>query len=308
MKLTLIEKNGSRDGSRSFFDILEHKGRDRMTQKVAIITGSNSGFGLLTAVELAKSGFRVIATMRDTAKKEELLKRASSLQVEDRIFIQKLDVTSASSLESFKEFLTSLDRIDVLVNNAGFAQGGFLEEVCLEEFRQQFETNVFGVIGVSQLILPYMRRQGSGKIINIGSISGRIGFPGLSPYVSSKHALAGLLESLRLEVKSFGIDVHLIEAGSYQTNIWSTGKKITERSLQSESPYHSQMKKLNAHLLEAGAKYGDPRKVSDLVARIATGRSRRFRYAIGKGTGVTILIKSLLPWKVFERIMLHILR
>ncbi|MDR4936884.1 SDR family oxidoreductase [Rossellomorea marisflavi] len=279
-----------------------------MTQKVAIITGSNSGFGLLTAVELAKSGFRVIATMRDTAKKEELLKRASSLQVEDRIFIQKLDVTSASSLESFKEFLTSLDRIDVLVNNAGFAQGGFLEEVCLEEFRQQFETNVFGVIGVSQLILPYMRRQGSGKIINIGSISGRIGFPGLSPYVSSKHALAGLLESLRLEVKSFGIDVHLIEAGSYQTNIWSTGKKITERSLQSESPYHSQMKKLNVHLLEAGAKYGDPRKVSDLVARIATGRNRRFRYAIGKGTGVTILIKSLLPWKVFERIMLHILR
>ncbi|WP_442637559.1 SDR family oxidoreductase [Rossellomorea marisflavi] len=279
-----------------------------MNHKVAIVTGSNSGFGLLTAVELAKCGFRVIATMRDTAKKEGLLKRASSLQVEDRIFIKELDVTSASSLESFKEFLTSLDRIDVLVNNAGFAQGGFLEEVCLEEFRQQFETNVFGVIGVSQLILPYMRRQGRGKIINIGSISGRVGFPGLSPYVSSKHALAGLSESLRLEVKPFGIDVHLIEAGSFQTSIWSTGKKITERSLQSESPYYAQMKKLNAHLVESEETYGDPRDVSNLVVRIATGRNRTFRYAIGKGTGVTILIKSLLPWKVFERIMLHILR
>ncbi|KML06818.1 SDR family oxidoreductase [Rossellomorea marisflavi] len=279
-----------------------------MNQKVAIVTGSNSGFGLLTAVELAKNGFRVVATMRDTAKKEDLLRSASSLQVEDRIFIQELDVTSALSLESFKEFLTSLDRIDVLVNNAGFAQGGFLEEVRMDEFRQQFETNVFGVIGVSQLILPYMRRQGSGKIINIGSISGRIGFPGLSPYVSSKHALAGLSESLRLEVKPFGIDVHLIEAGSYQTNIWSTGKKITERSLQSESPYHAQMKKLNAHLVESGAQYGAPRDVSSLVAAIANGRKRRFKYAIGKGTGVTILVKSLLPWKTIERIILHTLR
>lgn len=276
-----------------------------MNHKVAIVTGSNSGFGLLTTVELAKSGFRVIATMRNTAKKEELLKRASSLQVEDRIVIQELDVTSASSLESFKKFLTSLDRIDVLVNNAGFAQGGFLEEVCLDEFRQQFETNVFGVIGVSQLLLPYMRRQGSGKIINIGSISGRIGFPGLSPYVSSKHALAGLSESLRLEVKPFGIDVHLIEAGSYQTNIWTTGKKITERSLHSTSPYHAQMKKLNAYLVESGETYGDPRNVSDLVVRIATGRNQRFRYQVGKGTTTTILVKLLLPWRIIERIILH---
>lgn len=276
-----------------------------MNHKVAIVTGSNSGFGLLTTVELAKSGFRVIATMRNTAKKEELLKRASSLQVEDRIVIQELDVTSASSLESFKKFLTSLDRIDVLVNNAGFAQGGFLEEVCLDEFRQQFETNVFGVIGVSQLLLPYMRRQGSGKIINIGSISGRIGFPGLSPYVSSKHALAGLSESLRLEVKPFGIDVHLIEAGSYQTNIWTTGKKITERSLHSTSPYHAQMKKLNAHLVESGETYGDPRNVSDLVVKIATGRNQRFRYQAGKGTTTTILVKLLLPWRIIERIILH---
>ncbi|GLI84302.1 short-chain dehydrogenase/reductase [Rossellomorea marisflavi] len=276
-----------------------------MNHKVAIVTGSNSGFGLLTTVELAKSGFRVIATMRNTAMKEELLKRASSLQVEDRIVIQELDVTSASSLESFKKFLTSLDRIDVLVNNAGFAQGGFLEEVCLDEFRQQFETNVFGVIGVSQLLLPYMRRQGSGKIINIGSISGRIGFPGLSPYVSSKHALAGLSESLRLEVKPFGIDVHLIEAGSYQTNIWTTGKKITERSLHSTSPYHAQMKKLNAHLVESGETYGDPRNVSDLVVRIATGRNQRFRYQVGKGTTTTILVKLLLPWRIIERIILH---
>ncbi|MEW4325682.1 SDR family oxidoreductase [Rossellomorea marisflavi] len=276
-----------------------------MNRKVAIVTGSNSGFGLQTTVELAKSGFRVIATMRDTAKKEELLKRASSLEVEERIVIQELDVTSASSLESFKEFLTSLDRIDVLVNNAGFAQGGFLEEVCMEEFRQQFETNVFGVIGVSQLLLPYMRRQGSGRIINIGSISGRIGFPGLSPYVSSKHALAGLSESLRLEVKPFGIDVHLIEAGSYQTNIWTTGKKITERSLHSTSPYHAQMKKLNAHLVESGAKYGDPRNVSALVTAIAEGRKRRFRFQIGKGTTTTILVKLLLPWRIIERIILH---
>lgn len=276
-----------------------------MNQKVAIVTGSNSGFGLLTAVELAKSGFRVVATMRDTAKKEDLLRSASSLQVEDRIFIQELDVTSALSLESFKEFLTSLDRIDVLVNNAGFAQGGFLEEVRMDEFRQQFETNVFGVIGVSQLILPYMRRQGSGKIINIGSISGRIGFPGLSPYASSKHALAGLSESLRLEVKPFGIDVHLIEAGSYQTNIWSTGKKIAERSQQSDSPYHAQMKMLNAYLNVAGAKYGDPLEVSNLVAGIATGRRQKYRYATGKGTGVTIFLKSISPWKLIEKIILH---
>ncbi len=182
--------------------------------KTAIVTGSSSGFGELIAIELARSGFKVIATMRNLNKKEHLLKLAAAENVIDKITVFPLDVTMQESVEKFKGFVQSLVSVDVLVNNAGYAQGGFSEELTVDEYRSQFETNFFGVIAVTQAVLPVMRRQGSGKIINMSSISGRFGFPGLSPYVSSKHALEGYSESLRLELKPFGIDVILIEPGS----------------------------------------------------------------------------------------------
>ncbi|WP_345290140.1 SDR family NAD(P)-dependent oxidoreductase, partial [Streptomyces gulbargensis] len=160
-------------------------------------------------------------------------------------------------------------RIDVLVNNAGYAGAGFSEEVSVEEYKAQFETNVFGVMAVTQAILPLMRRQMSGKIINVSSISGRVGFPGLSPYIASKHALEGYSESLRLELKPFGVDVVLIEPGSYQTNIWTTGKKVAEKSLEKDSPYYETMKKMEHYLERSSGNYGDPQEVAKLIVKLA---------------------------------------
>jgi len=208
-----------------------------MDKQLAVVTGASSGFGLLISLEFAKKGFYVIATMRDIKKRFMLIEEAERYGIRDDIEVFPLDVTSKDSIDQWKDFINSKGRIDVLLNNAGFAGAGFAEEVSLEEYRQQFETNFFGVIGVTQAILPMMRKQGRGKIINMSSISGRVGFPGLSPYVSSKYALEGWSESLRLELKPFGIDVVLIEPGSYQTSIWTSGKQITDKSLHKDSPY-----------------------------------------------------------------------
>ncbi|MEH7460458.1 oxidoreductase, partial [Bacillus sp. JJ1127] len=214
-----------------------------MNKKIAIITGASSGFGLLTTLELAKKDYLVIATMRNLDKQAELLSQVAGLHLQQNIKIHQLDVTDPESIHAFQLFLKELNRIDLLINNAGFASGGFIEEIPIEEYRKQFETNVFGAISITQTILPYMRKRKSGKIINVSSISGQVGFPGLSPYVSSKYALEGWSESLRLEVKPFGIDVSLIEPGSYNTNIWEVGKELAENYSEATSPYKEYMNK-----------------------------------------------------------------
>ncbi|MEL3971515.1 SDR family oxidoreductase [Rossellomorea oryzaecorticis] len=280
-----------------------------MDRKIAIVTGANSGFGLLSSIELALQGYHVLATMRDTKKAEELLKLAKLRGVGTYITIMSLDVTSEESIESFKGTLTQqYVSIDLLLNNAGYALGGFAEEVSMAEYREQFETNVFGVMAVTQVVLPLLRKQGKGKIINMSSISGRFGFPGLSPYVSSKHALEGYSESLRLELKPFGVDVFLIEPGSYQTNIWTTGMKVASRSLEKESPYYTYMKKIKSEMEKGQVRLGNPEDISELIGDIASGRITEFRNPAGGGTRLTILLKSILPWSLIEKIVLKKLR
>ncbi|MBT2680935.1 SDR family oxidoreductase [Bacillus sp. ISL-35] len=269
--------------------------------KHAIITGSSSGFGKLIAIELAKSGYQVIATMRNLNKKDGLMELAAAEKVTDQIHLFPLDVTINESIEEFKKFLQSLDSVDLLVNNAGYAQGGFSEELEVDAYRKQFETNFFGVIAVTQAVLPIMRQQRYGKIINMSSISGRFGFPGLSAYAASKHALEGYSESLRLELKPFGINVVLIEPGSYKTDIW---KSIEEVSIRNQSPYESSLEAIMYELKNAEASYGNPHDVARLVAGIASANSPQLRYPIGKGIKNTLLIKNLLPWKTIEKFVM----
>jgi NAD(P)-dependent dehydrogenase (short-subunit alcohol dehydrogenase family) len=269
-------------------------------KKIAVVTGASSGFGLLTSIELAKQNYYVVATMRNVGKSEALLRRVEEVGVTTLIEPFPLDITNEHSLQAFKEKLSELGRVDVLVNNAGYAGAGFSEEIPIDEYRQQFETNVFGAISVTQLCLPYMRAYKMGKIINVSSISGRVGFPGLSPYVASKHALEGWSESLRLEVGPFGIDVVLVEPGSYQTSIWSSGRYITEKSLQKDSPYASYMKKLSMHLEKGEAAYGEPIEVAKLIGNICEQSTTKLRYPIGRGVSLTLFLKSFLPWRLWE--------
>jgi len=279
-----------------------------MIKKIAVVTGASSGFGMLTALELAKNRFEVIATMRDKKRSTTLLREAKSSGITNRITIHELDVTSAESVNQFKDLVGRVGQVDVLVNNAGFAGAGFVEEIPIDEYRSQFETNVFGAIAVTQAVLPIMRKKSKGKIINVSSISGRVGFPGLSPYVSSKYALEGWSESLRLEVKSFGIDVILVEPGSFQTNIWTSGKKVTENSLKKESPYYEMMRKLEDHIESGSSKFEDPKDVARLITAIALKKKTTLRYAIGRGVKITLLFKMLVPWTIFEKIVLRRLR
>ncbi|MEH7419327.1 SDR family oxidoreductase [Neobacillus drentensis] len=277
-----------------------------MERKTAIVTGSSSGFGLLCVIELALKGFIVIATMRDTTRANNLLELAKERQVENSIHVTSLDVTSSKSIDDFKIFLENYPQINVLVNNAGFAVGGFSEELSIDDYRQQFETNFFGVVAVTNAVLPSMRARKQGRIINMSSISGRFGFPGLSAYTASKHALEGYSESLRLELRPFGIDVSLIEPGSYQTNIWSSVDQLENNP---DSPYTLFMENLLNEINNGKADYGDPSDVAKLAAQIASSPGTPdLRYPIGKGVKTNLLLKMTLPWKVIENIILKKLK
>jgi len=160
-------------------------------EKVALVTGSSSGIGYETSLALARDGYHTFASMRDTSKAEELKKTAEKENLS--ISVIELDVDKEDSIvAAIKKVITDASRIDVLVNNAGYGQFGCTEDVSVEEFRKQFETNFFSIVRIIQQVAPIMRKQGSGIIVNISSVVGRMGLPGSSAYVSTKFALEGL--------------------------------------------------------------------------------------------------------------------
>ena len=285
--------------------IKEKESWRKMDKKIAVITGASSGFGLLTTLELAKKDYLVIATMRNLEKQVNLISQATQLNLQKNITVQELDVTDQNSIHNFQLYLKEINRVDLLINNAGYANGGFVEEIPVEEYRKQFETNLFGAISITQLVIPYMREQQSGKIINISSISGQVGFPGLSPYVSSKYALEGWSESLRLEVKPFGIDVALVEPGSYNTNIWEVGKQLATNQSDTTSPYKEYMDKIQKHINSGSDTFGNPIDVANKIVEIAESKRTNLRYQIGKGVKLMIFAKKILPWRLWEYLVLR---
>ena len=185
-------------------------------QKVAVVTGSSTGIGFETSLMLARNGYFTYATMRDIQKSKEIKRIAQRENLPIRIV--EMDVDSDNSVKTtIEKIISGRNRIDILVNNAGYGLFGALEDVPMEEIKRQYETNVFGVIRVSQNVLPIMRSQRDGIIINISSVSGLAGIPSQSVYVSTKFALEGLSESLSFEVESYGIKIILIEPGVINT-------------------------------------------------------------------------------------------
>src|ERR1700758_1578844 len=208
-----------------------------MPEKIAVITGTSSGFGVLTSVELAKAGFRVVATMRDLGRRQRLDQAVSTAGVGAKIDVRELDVTKFETMPSFVHgAVRDYGRIDVLVNNAGFPVAGFAEDIKLEELRQQFETNFFGAVALTKAVLPTMRQQRSGHIIQLSSIGGLQGAVTVSSYSASKHALEGWSESLRLELNPLGIKVVLVEPGAFQTDIWTRSAVMGKEATTPTSP------------------------------------------------------------------------
>ena len=187
-------------------------------EKVAIVTGSSSGIGFETSLALAREGYFTYATMRDTTKSNKIKEIAQKENL--KISILELDVDDEKSVKSaIAQILDQKQRIDVLVNNAGWGLWGCVEDVSVDEFKEQFETNFFSIIRLIQEVAPTMRKQSSGTIVNVSSVVGRIGFPASPAYISSKFALEGLSESLRFEFAPFGVDVIIIEPGVIKTNL-----------------------------------------------------------------------------------------
>ena len=199
-------------------------------EKVALVTGSSSGIGYETSLSLAREGYFTYATMRNLEKVNIIKKIAEEENLPLKVI--KLDVDDENSIENaLKTIIDEKQRIDVLVNNAGYGIWGTAEDVSIKEFKEQFETNFFSVVRMIQKVAPIMREQGSGNIVNISSIAGRIGFPVSTAYISSKFAIEGLSESLRYELGPFGVNVTIIEPGVIKTNFFDsmrTAKKADE--------------------------------------------------------------------------------
>jgi NAD(P)-dependent dehydrogenase (short-subunit alcohol dehydrogenase family) len=269
---------------------------------VAFVTGASSGFGLLVSVALASEGYRVLASMRDLDNRGRLEAAAKEAGVTDRIEIVQLDVTDFSAAETvIQDVIDRYGQIDLLVNNAGYAAGGFTEELAVEEWQRQFETNFFGLVAVTKAVLPSMRERRSGKIVNISSISGRIGFPSMGPYVASKFAVEGFSESLRLEMLPYGVHVILIEPGSYKTDIWSKG--LGAVTINPNSPYIKEMKAILKYVNQVADTAPAPDEVIRQIVQVAKSSSPKLRYPVGKGVKLGIVLKNVLPWKWWERMM-----
>src|SRR5581483_4570402 len=241
-----------------------------MPEKIAVISGTSSGIGLLTAVELAKQGFRVVATMRDLARRTRLDEAAQSAGLGSPMDVRRLDVTEFASLPEFVSGVVRVyGRIDVLVNNAGFAVAGFAEDMALDEIRFQFETNFFGNVALTQSVLPVMRKQRSGHIIMVSSISGLHAALSISSYSASKFALEGWSEALRIKVV-------LVEPGSYQTDIWTRNAILGRKTMDGSSPNRERGERMRNQVQKLKKK--DPIEVARVIASIAQDPSPRLRY------------------------------
>ncbi|WP_083561360.1 oxidoreductase [Bacillus altitudinis] len=274
--------------------------------KTAIVTGANSGFGKLITLRLAQQGYTVIAGVRQETNAKKLAEEVKNAALSESIHIEALDVTDTQSIQAFQKRLNAYAPIHLLVNNAGTAYAGFAEEVPVDQYREQFEVNVFGVMEMTQAVLPLMTS--GAKILNMSSISGLIGMPALSPYVSSKFALEGYTESLRIELAAFGIQAALIEPGSFQTNIWNTSMNEQMTPPAAGSKYTTIYENMMSYIEAQKNNYGDPGEVAELVVSLAEKkRLKKLRYLVGKGVRLSFIAKQLLPWNVWENIILRTL-
>lgn len=250
--------------------------------KVALVTGSSSGIGFETALLLARSGFQTYASMRDLEKAKTITEKTDNEKLP--LQIVHLDVNDDESvIDAIDKIVKEKDRIDVLVNNAGYGLFGSLEDMTIEEIKEQFETNFFGVIRVTQKVLPIMRRQESGgTIVNVSSVGGRMSVPILSAYNSTKFALEGLSESISYELEPFGIRVIIIEPGFIRTNIMNSSI-LTKKALYPNSPYFSLSQNVVNHFksLVNNPSSSRPEEVAKVVLQAVTSKNPQLRYTVG---------------------------
>ena len=269
--------------------------------KVAVVTGSSTGIGYETSLILARNGFLTYATMRNLNKSQNLKSIATKENLPIRI--KHLDVTDDASVKDAIQAISSeTGQVDILVNNAGYGLNGAFEDLAMDEIKTQYETNVFGLIRTTQAVLPIMRRQKSGTIVNISSGAGRFGFPGGSAYVSTKFAVEGLSESMSYELEPFGIKVIIVEPGVIRTN-FGNGLVIAKKSQDPNSPYTQLMRKTATSFEEMMKNASSPDLVAKVVLDAVRNESPNLRYLAGNDVEAWLGSKRNMSDEEFHKMM-----
>ena len=277
--------------------------------RIAVVTGSSSGIGFETALLLARSGFHTYATMRNLEKSKNITEIANTEKLP--LQVVQLDVNDDRSVKNAIDKIAAAEnkRIDVLVNNAGYGLFGALEDTSIGEIKAQFETNFFGVIRVTQQVLPVMRKQnsGGGTIVNVSSVGGRIGVPVLSAYQCTKFALEGLSESISYELEPFGIRVVIIEPGFIRTNIVNSSTPA-EKALDPKSPYFPLMQKVKNYfksMIENASSSSPLEEVAKVILQAITSKNPQLRYTVGNDAATIIQARMNMPDKEFRKMVIQ---
>ncbi|MFQ6612575.1 MAG: SDR family oxidoreductase [Fidelibacterota bacterium] len=265
-------------------------------KKVVLISGASSGIGYACATYLANKGYTVYGTSRQLEKVANPEKEWTMLSLDVR--------QNQSVVDCIQQILTKEGHLDAVVNNAGFGISGAIEDTSLEEAKDQFEVNFFGALRIIQNVLPTMRRQGQGTIINISSLGGLIGLPFQALYSASKFALEGLSEALYKEVRSAGIQIVLIEPGDFKT-AFTANRRTTAKS-QSDTSYKEAFSRALAIMEQDETQGDDPLKIARLVEQILTTTDPRLRYRVGAFTQkLAVSLKAVLPNRVFDWLIMN---
>ena len=272
-----------------------------MAGRTVLITGASSGIGRAGAVRLAEAGHRVIAA----ARREDRLHRLAdeTAGAAGSVLPVALDVRSDAAIAALVQQLPALapQGVDVLVNAAGYALTGPVEALAVDAVRAQFETNVFGALRVTDAVLPGMRAQRRGRIVNISSVVGRVAFPGMGAYSASKFALEALSDALRMELAGFGVDVVLVEPGFVNTGIGEASTSAAAEHPEGSADYAAMHQAVTAFVREQLDKAPPPDAVAEVIARVATVRRPRARYVVPRSAAALVATLTALPTPLADR-------
>jgi len=273
-----------------------------MRRQVILVTGSSSGIGRATVIEAANRGHRVFASARDRGSLDDLASR--------QIQTLALDVTDPASIgEAVLSVLQGEGRIDALVNNAGYGQYGAVEDVSLEEWRAQFEVNVFGALAVLRAVLPAMRAARHGTIVNVSSVAGKVSIPFAAPYCASKHALEAISDALRVELAVWKIRVVVVEPGPISTRFGDRARRSAARILTVPGPYsrfYANVERASERDFKRGERR--PEAVARVILRAIESKRPRTRYRVAPLARVLVPLKRLASDRLLDRGMKRILR
>ena len=278
------------------------RGRPGRSGDTVIVTGSSTGLGLESALHLADRGFRVIATVRDPAAREEVLQAAADRGVE--LEVVGLDLTDPAGIESaVGSIVEATGAVYGLVNNGGVGLRGAVEDSSEDEIRRVFDTNVLGTIAVTRAVLPHMRAAGCGRIVTVTSVGGRVPGFGVSIYCSSKFAQEGFAEGLAQELAPLDIQSIIVEPGIIKTSRWSDHRGTAAGARDPSSPYHERFWASEAiadKLVERSPTTAAD--VGETILTALTAERPRLRYVVGRGASLVIWLRRHLPERVFERV------